>query len=68
MGIYTKPTPGSTEHSTQNSSKYRDAFARSAVLTEFRARDGLRGLDQDDFEDREPHSRPLRIHEIGARR
>ncbi len=54
MGIYTKPTPGSTEHSTQNYSKHRDAFARSAVLTEFRARDA-RALDQADFIDRRPN-------------
>jgi hypothetical protein len=41
------------------------AFARSAVLTEFRARDAS-ALDQGDFEDRRPCDEPVLLGDVAA--
>ena len=63
MGIYTKPTPGSTEHFSPNSSKHSAAFAESARDEAFRGRD--RSLAREPgLEDRLPHQQPKRLGEI----
>ena len=67
MFIYTESRSSATERSRPKPSKQRDAFARDAVYEEFRPRDA-RALDYDGFHDRQPHERPPRAHEIGARR
>ena len=51
----------------RKSNKRRAQFARQMMLAEFGYRYG-RAIDQGDFVDRQPHQRPLRIHEIGGRR
>ncbi len=51
----------------RKATRRRAQFARSMMLEEFGYRYG-RAIDQSDFFDRLPHQRPLRIHEIGARR
>ena len=58
MRIYT--------HQTPKTSNRRAQFARQMMLEEFGHRYG-RAIDQGDFQDRPPHERPPRIHEIGAR-
>ena len=50
----------------RKSNKQRAQFARQMMLEEFGYRYG-RAIYQDDFVDRKPHQRPLRIHELGAR-
>jgi hypothetical protein len=49
----------------RKSIRHPSTFAHDAVYAEFRPRDA-RAIDYDDFEDRQPHERPPRIHEIGA--
>ncbi len=48
------------------SKEQRAQFARQMMLEEFGYRYG-RAIYQDDFVDRKPHQRPLRVHELGAR-
>ncbi len=50
----------------KKSNPRRAQFARQMMLEEFGYRYG-RAIYQDDFVDRKPHQRPLRVHELGAR-
>ena len=59
--------PSFYQNSFTKSNPRRAEFARQMVLDQFGYRHG-RALDQGDFTDREPHQRPLRAYEIGARR
>ena len=66
MFITTIPRRASRHSSPAISSKRRDAFARSAVLTDFNSRDGRRGLDQGDFVDRQPGNRCQRLDHVAG--
>ena len=58
--MHTTPKPPA---SSQRNSKQSTAFARAAVIEEFRPCDA-RALDQGDFQDRAPHQQPRRLGEI----
>ena len=50
----------------KKSKERRAQFARQMMLAEFGYRSG-RAIQYDDFQDRQPHDRPPRLGEIGAR-